>query len=189
MNKRNKATSWSLVKEMGWSRGGAEVLKIVANSFCFTLVKIRRKLSRAKGNPSLQILEYSTPHQKFKTQIWISNFVGTKFSCWHLKVNLFWHQLGSPLEYFCWHLGIISFWRELGYLLGLDIPGDSSRGFLFAFPCWFLLCLSFREELHISVMSLLCFYFCGELHQSPKGQDCLLYPLPISQLRIHSRLK
>ena len=137
---------------MSWSRGGREVLKILATSVCFTLCRIRRKVIYAKGNPSLQILEYSTPRQKFKTQIWISNFVGKRISRWHLGINSFWHQLGSSLEYFRWHLGIISFWRQLGYLLGLEIPGDSSfLGFLFAFPCWVLICFSFRGELNISV--------------------------------------
>ena len=49
-----------------------------------------------------------------------------------------------------------SFWRQLRSSLGLEIPGDSSQVFLFAFPRWGLLCLSFREELHISPLG---FYY------------------------------
>ena len=43
--------------------------KIVATSVFFPLLWLRRKVSRAKGNQSLQILEYSTPRPKLKTQI------------------------------------------------------------------------------------------------------------------------
>ena len=56
---------------------------------------------------------------------------------------------------FCWReilplaLGITSFWRQIGYSLGLEIPRDSSRGFIFAFPRWCLLCFSFLGELHL----------------------------------------
>ena len=126
------------------------LFKMVATSIWFTLRWLRRKLIRAKGNPSLEILEYSTPHPKLKTQTLISNFVGAKFSRWHLRINSFWRQLGSLLELSCWHLGITFFWCQLGSYLGLEIPGDSSQGFLFAFPHWGLLCLSFRGGLHIS---------------------------------------
>ena len=63
---------------------------------------------------SLQIVEYCTQRPKFKTQILISNFVGAKFSCWHL--------------------GKTSFWRQLRSYLGLEITGDSSKGFLFVSP-------------------------------------------------------
>ena len=83
-------------------------------SVYFPFRQIRRKVSRAKGNPSLQILEYSTPRPTLKTLIWISNFFGTKLSRWHLGITSFWHQLGSSL--------------------GLEIPRYYSRGFLFAFP-------------------------------------------------------
>ena len=131
---------------------------IVATSIWFPLSRLRRKVIRAKGNLSLQILEYSTPRPKFKTQILISNFVGAKFSRWHL--------------------GITSFWRQLRSSLGLEIPGDSSHGFLFAFTCWGLLCFSFCGELHefwngemvkwwnesFPIGVLLCFSFLGELN-------------------------
>ena len=99
------------------------LFKMVATSIWFTLRWLRRKLIRAKGNPSLEILEYSTPHPKLKTQTLISNFVGAKFSRWHLRINSFWRQLGSLLELSCWHLGITFFWCRLGSYLGLEIPG------------------------------------------------------------------
>ena len=101
--------------------------KIVATSVWFPLRRLRRKVSRAKGNGYLQILEYSTLRPKLKNQIWISNFVGAKLSCWHLRINYFWRQLGSSLELSLWNLGITSFWRQLGSSLGMEIPGDSSR--------------------------------------------------------------
>ena len=103
---------------------------IVAKYVCFPLCRIRRKVSSAKGNPFLQILEYSTLCPKFQTQILISNFVGPEFSCLHLRITYFGLQLGSSL--------------------GLDIPGDSSGGLLFDFPCWGLLLLSFLGELYRS---------------------------------------
>ena len=90
-------------------------------SVCSPLGRIRRKESCAKKNPSLQILEYSTPNPKCKTEILIPNFFCAKFSRWHL--------------------GITSFWRQLGFSLGLDIPEDPSLGFLFALPRWGLHCL------------------------------------------------
>ena len=42
--------------------------KIVATSIFFSLFRIRIKVSRAKGNLSPRILEYSMPRSKFKTQ-------------------------------------------------------------------------------------------------------------------------
>ena len=131
---------------------GQRALKTVTKSVCCPLCQLRKKVSYAKGNLFLQILEYSTRRPKFQTQILISNFVGAKFSRWHL--------------------GITSFLRQIGSSLGLDIPRDSFGGFLFDFPCWVLLCL----------------YFLGELHQSPKVQDCLRSPHPSRQLRIYIRL-
>ena len=125
-------------------------------SVCFPLFTLRRKVSRAKGNPYLDILEYSTLHPKFKTQICISNFVGAKFSRGNLIINYFWRQLGSLLGFSRWHLRLTSFWRQLGSSLGLEIPGDYSRGFLFAFPCWGLLFLYFSGELHISPLEFYC---------------------------------
>ena len=107
---------------------GLSFFLTAATSVCFPLCRLIRKVSRAKGNPSIQILEYSTLRPKLKTQIWISNFVGAKLSHYHPGVN--------------------SFWDQLGYSLVLEIPGDSSRGFLFDFPCWGLLCFSFSGELH-----------------------------------------
>ena len=88
--------------------------KISKPNLNFKLRWLRRREGCEKGNPFLQILEYSTLRPKFQTQIWISNFVGTKFSCWHLR--------------------IISFWIQLGSSLGLEIPRYSSGRFLFDFP-------------------------------------------------------
>ena len=99
-------------------------VKYVHNGIFCTRIKV----SRAKGNPSLQILEYSTPRPKFQTQILISNFVGAKFSHWHI--------------------GITSFWRQLGSSLVLEITGDYSGGFLFDSPRWGLICFYFLGELH-----------------------------------------
>ena len=93
---------------------GRRVFKIVSTSVSFPLFWIRIKVSHEKGNPSPQILEYSTPRPKFETQIWISNLVGAKFSHWHLRITSFWSQLVSSLV--------------------LEIPRYSSRGFLFDFP-------------------------------------------------------
>ena len=104
------------------------VLKIVATFVCFPLCPHRRKVRCAKGNQSLQIMEYSTPRSKFQTNIWISNFVEAKCFCWNLGINSYCHQLRSTL--------------------GLDIPEDSSGGFLFAFTCWGLLWFFFIGELH-----------------------------------------
>ena len=171
--------------------------KFLATSVWFPLCWLRRKVSRAKGNPFLLILEYSSPRPKFQTQIWISNFVGAKFSRWYLRITSFWCQLRSSL--------------------GLDIPGDYSGVFLFAITFWGLIWFSFIGELHewwndevtkwwngetnpkrwngyfvffsFSHWGLLCFYFLGELHQSPKRQDWLHYPRPIRGLRIYIRLK
>ena len=42
------------------------VFKIVGTSVCFPLRQLRKKVSRAKENPSLQFLEYSTVGSKFK---------------------------------------------------------------------------------------------------------------------------
>ena len=102
--------------------------KIVATSVFFPLRRLRIKVSHANGNYSLQILEYSNPRPKFKTQILISKSVGAKLSRWHLRINSFWHQLRSLLELSRWHLRITSFWRQLGYSLGLEIPGHSFSG-------------------------------------------------------------
>ena len=102
-------------------------------SVFFPLCRLRRKVSRAKGNPSLKILVYYTLRLKFKTQIWISNSVGAKFSWWRLGINSFWRQLGSTLESSCWHLGITSFWIQLGSPLGLEIPRDSFSRIPFCF--------------------------------------------------------
>ena len=55
------------------------------------------EMSRAKGNPSLEILEYSTPRPKCKPQFWILNFVGANISRCHLGINSFSRQLGSLL--------------------------------------------------------------------------------------------
>ena len=109
--------------------------KIVATSAFFPIGWLRRKVSRAKGNPSIQILEYSTSHPKLKTKIWISNTVGAKFSCWHPGINSFCCQLGYSLELSRWHLGINSFWHQLGSSLGLEIPGDSFLGIPLCFRC------------------------------------------------------
>ena len=128
-------------------------------------------------NPSLQILEYSTLRPKLKTQISISNFVGTKFFRWHLRIIFFWRQLRSSLEFSHSNLIITSFWHQFGSYLGLDIPGDSSQGFLFAFHRWGLLSFSFVgncmngemvkwRNKYFLVGVLLCFYFLGELHVS-----------------------
>ena len=128
---RMKATKqWVCIYAKQWVDPGVwqRFFKIIATSVCFTLCRIRRKMSRAKGNPSLQILEYSTPRPKSQTQIWIWNVVGAKFSRWHLGINYFWSQLGSSM--------------------GLEITGYYYGGFLFDLPCWGLLCFSFLGELH-----------------------------------------
>ena len=124
------------------------ILKIVAISVFFPLFRLRRKVSRAKGNPSLQILEYSTPRPKFKIQIWISNSVGEKFPFRHLRINSFWSQLGYLLELSLWHLGITSLWRQLWSSLVLEIPRDSFLGIPLCFP----------------PLGFTMFHFCGELH-------------------------
>ena len=135
---------------------GRRVHKIKNNVRLLSTLSAQKKMICSKGIPSLQILEYSTPRPEFKTQIWTSNFVGTKFFRCQLRINFFWHQLRSSLEFSHSHLVITSFWRQFGSSLGLDIHGDSSRGFLLALPYWGLQCLSFRGELHIS---LLGFYY------------------------------
>ena len=109
----------------------------------FPLCRLRREVSR---DPSLQILVYYTPRLKFKTQIWISNSFGAKFSCWHLGINSFWCQLGSTFESSWWHLGITSFWIQLGSPLGLEIPIDSFSGIPFCF-LWHLGINSFWRKL------------------------------------------
>ena len=109
--------------------------KIVATSLLFSLRWLRRKVSCAKVNPSLHILVYSTLRPKFKTQIWISNSFGAKFSRWHLGINSFWSQLRSLLELSRWHLGITSFWHQLISSLVLEIPGDSLSGIPLCFLC------------------------------------------------------
>ena len=112
---------------------GRRVFKIVAKPVWFPIRRLRRKFSRAQGNLSLQILEYSTPRPKFKTQIWISNSVGANIFRWHLGINSSWRQLGSSLELSLWNLGIHSVWSHLGYPLGFAISGDS---FLEIPPCF-----------------------------------------------------
>ena len=108
----------------------------------FPLCQLRRKMSRAKGNPFLQILLYSTPRPKFKAH-----------SRWHLRINSFWRQLGSTLKLSRWHLGISSFWCQLGSRLGLKIPGDSLSGINLCF-FWHLGINTFWRQLR----SLLEFY-------------------------------
>ena len=106
---------------------GRRRFKIITTSVCFPLRRLRRIVCRSNGNPSLQILEYSTPRPTFITKIRTSNFVGAKFSRWHLGINSFWRLLGSSLEFPRWHLGITSFWSQLGSsLLGI---GDYWRFF------------------------------------------------------------
>ena len=61
----------------------------------------------------------------------------------NLNFKLRWRKI-LPLA-----LRITSFWRQLGSSLGFQIPVDSSGVFLFAFPCWGLLCLFFLGEIHI----------------------------------------
>ena len=100
----------------------------------FPLGRLRRKVSRAKGDPFIQILEYCTLYLKFKTHPWISNYVSAKFSRWHLGINSFWRQLGSSLEFSFWHLGIKSVWHQLRYPLGFEIPGYSFSGIFLCFP-------------------------------------------------------
>ena len=111
--------------------------KIVATSVFFLLCRLRRKVSRTKGNPYLQILEYSTLRLKLKTQILISKSVGAKFSLWHLGINSFWCQLGSLLKFSFWHLQITAFSRQLGSSLGLEIHVDFFLGIPLCF-CWHL---------------------------------------------------
>ena len=104
------------------------LFKIVATSVCFPLHRLRRKMSRAKGNLSRHILEYSTPCPKSQAQIWTSNIVGAKF--------------------YRWQLWITSLWRQLIFSLVLEIPRYSSGVFLFDFHCRGLLCFSFLGELY-----------------------------------------
>ena len=88
--------------------------KDVSTYVCYPFCWLRRKVSTAKRKYIfLQILEPSTLRPNFQTRIWISNFVGAKFS------------FGT--SEFC-------FGRQLGSSLGLNIPQNSSEGFLFVFP-------------------------------------------------------
>ena len=120
----------------------------------------------AKGNPFIQILEYSTQRPKFETQILISNFVGQKFSCWHLDINSFWCQLGLSLELSCWNFGINSVWRQLVSPLGFLIPGDSFLGIPHCFPPFgFNLIIPSCGTKYFPVENLLYFSFIGELNK------------------------
>ena len=142
-------------------------LKSYQTSVFFPLRRLRRKVSRAKGNPFIKILEYSTPRPKSKTQIWISNSVGAKFSRWHLGINSFWRQMVSSLELSCRHLGINSVWRQLGSPLGFAISGYSLSGIPPCFPSLgFTLIICSCGTTYFPVGYLLEFSFLGELHFS-----------------------
>ena len=144
------------------------VFKIAATSGWFLLHWLRRKVSGAKGNPSLYILEYSTLRPKFKTQILISKSIGAKFSRWHLGINSFSRQLGSLLELSRWHLGMTSFMRQLGSSLGLEIPLRFFSGIPLWFPpLGFTMILLSCGTTYLPVGFLLCFPFPGELNQLP----------------------
>ena len=140
-------------------------------SVSFPLRRLRRKVISAKGSPFIQILEYCTPRPKFKTQILISNSVGAKCSRWHLRINLFWIQLGFSLEFPRWHLGINSIWRQLRSPLGFAIPGDSFSGIPPCFPLLgFTLLICSCGTTYFPVRDLLFFSFLGGLHQSPNDR-------------------
>ena len=131
----------------------------------FPLGRLRRKVSRAKGGPFIQILEYCTLYLKFKTHPWISNYVSAKFSRWHLGINSFWRQLGSSLEFSFWHLGIKSVWHQLRYPLGFEIPGYSFSGIFLCFPpLGFTLLICSCGATYFPVGYLLYYSFLGELH-------------------------
>ena len=143
--------------------------KIIATCVLFPIFQLRRNVSHANGNPSLQILEYSTPRSKFQTQIWISNSVGAKFTRWHLGINYFWRQLVSLLELYLWHLGLASFRQQPGSSLGLEIPGDSFLG-ISLFFCWHLIINSFWRQLgyllELSRWHLVINYFWHQIKYS-----------------------
>ena len=122
--------SWYLGEEMCWSRGWTEGFLNHSNIHLLSTSSAEKKSEPCKGEIRFFRSWNTLPcAQNFKPNIWISNFVGTKFSCWHL--------------------GISSFWLQLGSYLGLEIPRDSSERFLFGFTCRGLLDFSVIGELHV----------------------------------------
>ena len=131
--------------------------KNVATPVCFPLRRLIRKVSRTKGSPSLQILEYSITHPKIKTQIWISNFVGAKLSCWHLGILPFFANLYLPWDWIFQDilLGILFCFSLLRFTMLLLSWGTTwmVKWWNEYFPVGGLLCFSFLGEIH-SVCSL-----------------------------------
>ena len=84
---------------------------------------------------------------------------------WRLRINYFWCQLGSSLEFSRWHLGINSVWRQLILPLGFAIPGDSFSGIPPFFPqLGFTLIICLWGTIFPPVGGLLFFSFLGGLH-------------------------
>ena len=77
---------------------------------------------------------------------------------WCHRINSFWLQLGSSLEFPRGHLGINSVWRQLTLPLGFSIPGDSFSGFLLVFPRLGLFCLFVRGGLHFPPLGAYYYY-------------------------------
>ena len=145
---------------------GRRVFKIVATSGFFPLFRLIRKMIRAKRNLSLQILEYSTPCPKLKTQISISNSVGAKFSQWHLGINSFL----VPTQIFVVIVPLAPRYYFLmaptRIFLGIGNPRYSFSGILLCFP-WHLVITYFWHQLRSS-LELSCWHlrinsFCCQL--------------------------
>ena len=158
-------------------------------SFFFALLWLRRKLSRAKGNPFIQILEYRTPRLKFKTQISISNSVGAKFPAGTSELipfganwDLHWNCTAGTLEF-------IPFVGSLHLHLDLRFPEIPYQGFLLVSPRWGLLCLFVRVELHIFPSGIYhTSHFLGN-YINHQRIYCLHSPRPSIRLRTYIRLK
>ena len=85
---------------------------------------------------------------------------------WRLRINSFWRQIGSSLEFSCGNLGINSVWRQLKSPLGFAIPRDSFSGITPWFPpLGFTLLVCSWGTTFSPVGGLLVFSFLGELHE------------------------
>ena len=112
---------------MSWFRVSMECFKKCSNVRLLSTSSAQKKSELCKGKYVSSDLGMLYPRPKFKTQISISNSVCAKLSLWHLRINSFWRQLETSLEFSSWHLFNI-FLCQLGYSLYLEIHGDSFLG-------------------------------------------------------------
>ena len=147
------------------------LFKSQKTSVLFPLPLLRRKVSRSKGNPFIQILEFCTPRPKLKTQNLNFKLHCCEILRWHLGINTFWRQLGSLLEFSSQYLGNNSVWIQIGSPLGFAIPGDSfSRIPPCSPPLVFTFLIRQCGTKYFPVGDLLYFSFLDELQPLPLAQ-------------------